>query len=242
MRRSGAWRLALAMTLVVGLVIARQLAFGQSTGSPDGTDSCIASVPHLMDGVAALSHFAENVDQALPTIGRGSAPGASPPAYVSDYRAGRIAGYLANIAVSGPDRSQLDADARSLGYQVGKWPLVPLVGPVVQHNPGLLETYVTVLAFRSAAGSRSWMSFESASFGLANYTVLASPDSRVAIAVEGILGVNDGLHEHILIYEVPIANTVLELAYQGGFGLSEASVASQTETAIERFAKACGPI
>jgi hypothetical protein len=234
-------RLAIVTASVVTLVLAGYVALGRSPWSSDRTSSCIADVPHFVDDVAALNGFSIDVDEGLPmTIGRGSPPGVSPPAYVSDYQAGRMVGYVANIAVTGLDRPGLNAAARSLGYQIGKWPLVPLVGPVVQHNPGLLETYVTVVVFKSTAGSRSWLSFKSMSFAQAGYTTLTSPNNRIAISVEGILGNNDGIHEHILIHEVPLANTVLQLAYQGGSGLSQAEVAAETNTAIGRFVQACG--
>jgi hypothetical protein len=195
-----------------------------------------------MDGVAALEGFSVDVDQDSSTIGRGSAPGESPPLFEADYLAGHITGYLSDVAVYGPYRTQLDAAASSLGYSIGKWPLVPLVGQVVKDSPGLLEVYVEVRAFKSDAGAKSWLSSLAGSYALADYKVVPPPDKHVALAVEGTLGQDDGFHEHIVFYDVQVASRVLRLAYQGGSGLSEALVAPETEAAIARFVQACGPV
>ena len=140
------------------------------------------------------------------TIGRGSAPGESPPLFEANYLAGHITGYLSDVAVYGPYRTQLDAAASSLGYSIGKWPLVPLVGQVVKDNPGLLEVYVEVRAFKSDAGANSWLSSLAGSYALADYKVVPPPDNNVALAVEGTLGQDDGFHEHIVFYDVQVAS------------------------------------
>jgi hypothetical protein len=234
--------LVIATGAVVGVLVASLLAFGVLSTRPDATLGCVSQTSHLMDGVAALDGFSVNVDSDLPVIGRGSAPGESPPTFVTDYETGHITGYLSDIAVYGPYRTQLDAAASSLGYSIGKWPLVPLVGQVVKDNPGLLEVYVEVRAFKSDAGANSWLSSLGGSYSLADYKVVPPPNQHVALAVEGTLGQDDGLHEHIVMYDIQVASRVLRLAYQGGTGLSEALVAPETDAAIDQFVQWCGPV
>ncbi|MGH7868014.1 MAG: hypothetical protein ACREP9_10405, partial [Candidatus Dormibacteraceae bacterium] len=60
-----------------------------------------------------------------------------------------LRGYIAMIAVNGADRASEDATARAAGYEIGKFPLVPLSGDVVLHNRGVLEVYESNWTFIS---------------------------------------------------------------------------------------------
>jgi hypothetical protein len=241
MKHASPVRVVIVSALTIGLLAATVAAFEALSVRSDATLACLSHTSLLMSEVAEIDGFAIDVDKDLPVIDRGSAPGEQPPAYVADYQSGHITGYLSAVAIHGPDRAELDAVASSLSYPIGRLPLVPLEGPIVEHNQGLLEVYVTVRAFKSETGVRSWLSSKSAAFAQSHYAVAPSPDKRIALAITGSLGPDDGLHEHILIYEVTSASSVLELAYQGGSGLSETIVAPETDTAIQRFGQACGP-
>src|SRR6202011_4395983 len=46
---------------------------------------------------------------------------------ISDWRAARLRGWITRIAVTGPDRVSEDRYAESLGYKVGRFPVVPLI-------------------------------------------------------------------------------------------------------------------
>lgn len=173
---------------------------------------------------------------------RGSVPGSKPPAFVTNFEAGKLTGFIADIAVTGPDRSAEDAFARSLGYAVGRWPLVPLQGLVVRNNPGLLEAYETLLAFKSKAAAEDWIRSRRQSAVIDPRAQMLALPQEVGdgVAYRTTLGTNDGSHEHLISYTRRFGARVLTLAFQGGAGLRQATVSAYWEAAVHRFARACG--
>lgn len=141
-------------------------------------------------------------------------------------------GWIAEVAVDGPDRAAEDAIARSLGYSIGKLPLVPLVGPVVEHNPGVLEVYQTNTVYRSVAGASDFMADLAADAKLAETTVvttdgraepkgipvqLSGGDEDVAYEMPGYVG-PDGATEAFFTFAVRLGRFVVQLSVQSGYG------------------------
>ncbi|HZT96828.1 MAG TPA: hypothetical protein VFB34_08325 [Chloroflexota bacterium] len=80
-----------------------------------------------------------------------------PPPDVKLFRSGRTRGFLINISLKGKYRRENNAEARKLGYPIGKWPLVPLFGQIVADHTGILEVYEDSWAWKSAKGAKSYM-------------------------------------------------------------------------------------
>lgn len=173
---------------------------------------------------------------------RGSVPRSRPPVFAATFRGGQLTGLIANVAVTGPDRPAEDAWARSLHYTVGRWPLVPLQGPVVRHNHGLLEAYETALAFTSDEGAKSWIGHLRASWALEPQAQkLRLPDGRAdGVAYWRILGPDDGAYERMISYTMRFGTRILALDLRGGSALQPATVDRYWRLAVGRFVQACG--
>ena len=74
--------------------------------------------------------------------------GTKPP-LVSAFRISRIKGFITNLALHGQYRKENDALARSLGYKVGTWPLVPLQGIIVRDHPDMWRTHAAYVRVMS---------------------------------------------------------------------------------------------
>jgi hypothetical protein len=182
-------------------------------------------------------------------------PGSGPdPAAISDWQAARLRGWIAEIAVDGPDRSAEDAIARSLGYTVGKLPLVPLVGPVVRHNPGVLEAYQTNTEYKSATGAADFMGDLAGSARSEETTVvtegghlepsghalpLIGGDQDVAYEKPGFTGSQEAT-ETFFTFAVRLGRYVTQFTVQSGYGLTEQQAVAVLAQAVERMAHSCG--
>ncbi len=234
---------AVAAIAAIAVAVGASAIYAAVMSPRSPSAACIGDYQHVVEGNDALKGFAVLVDEELPAgaVDRGHVPGQPPQAYSGEFVSGHVRGYISPIAVSGPDRPAMNAAAASLGYPIGSFPLVPLVGPVVQHNPGLLELYVTEATFKSTTGLESWLAMKKASFVDAGYAVSPAPDPRIALSTTGVMGPSDGLHEKILTFDVANGPTALELDFQGGTDLSADHVASVVTAAIDRFANDCTP-
>lgn len=124
----------------------------------------------------------------------------------------------------GKYRAQDDAYARSLGYHVGKWPLLPYIGPAVSGLPhGVLEASEEIYQFRSAAAAGTWLTD-------ARWEPTPSPDLTGIslpsgfIARAGVSGPDDGRHEHGIGISGQIGSTVVVVSFNGGRQLSWSDV------------------
>jgi hypothetical protein len=192
--------------------------------------------------LGALDSFVDVTYSAPPFHGQlGSS---SSQLYVNDFRSGRTRGFVAAIAVSGPYRQSVDEQARSLGYPIGKWPLVPLFGPVVRDNRGLLEVYQTNFTFASVAGSQSYISYLRTSMASDPQAVEMHPlHIRGAVfAYVSLLGPNDGQHERAFHVAVQEGQAVMNFAFQGGADLSLTSVEPFVVKGIDHTHKTCPSI
>jgi len=182
-------------------------------------------------------------------------PGSGPsPAAIRDWVGARLRGWIAEAAVDGPDRAAEDAIARSLGYSIGKLPLVPLVGPVVEHNPGVLEVYQTNTVYRSVAGASDFMADLAADAKLAETTVvttdgraepegipvhLSGGDEDVAYEMPGYLG-PDGATEAFFNFAVRLGRFVVQLSVQSGYGWTVPQAIAVLDRATAQLARSCG--
>jgi hypothetical protein len=178
----------------------------------------------------------------------------TPSPQVSDWISGRLTGWIADIAVNGPDRPAQDALARSLGDTVGKWPLVPLSGPVVIHNPGVLEVYQTNDVFGSIAGAEDYFSDlsqsakEAESVSITVGTAIKPPAVPVEIS-GGDQSFGDqtpewvdptvGITERYVSFGVRIGVTVVQLTVQGGSHVSLTQALVLLNETMAHWASSC---
>jgi hypothetical protein len=191
-------------------VAAFAIARGRSGVAPGPIHSACATSTSSFIHARDLGQFTQIVDQRSNSIAMQHGTTSLTQSFIES----RLMGYLANVAINGPDRASEDAAARKKGYSPGAIPLVPLSGPVVAHNPGLLETYQTNSVFRSASAARTWLEHHLSPTYLDKPLSIPLGDESIAFA--RTLGPDDGSNEHELAVNVLIGNVVIELTYQGG--------------------------
>lgn len=164
--------------------------------------------------------------------------------YVRDFVSGGMVGFLVDVAVTGPDRSSEDARARALGYEIGRWPYVPLVGDVVAHSPGLLEVYESVTEYTSNQAALDWSEVLRAGKtggGAKPVTIEGLP--APASAFTDVLGPDDGLHEHDEEIIMVNGKFVIRLNFQhGSSDISTSEIPRVTQAAIRALRRSCGDV
>lgn len=160
-------------------------------------------------------------------------PGGPPPPLEKEYACGVVAGFLADVSLTGRYRRENNAWARSLGYTIGKWPYTPLSGSIVaQQRHKVLEVYVSLFQFTSAPAAMAYADPPSpgptAAGGLAfrlrprPLHVLSLPG---AVAYTQPLGTNPARDEIDITVRLPLRDYVLVLGLRGGesFGWADAA-------------------
>jgi hypothetical protein len=151
-------------------------------------------------------------------------PGGPPPPLETDYVCGVVAGFLANISLTGKYRQENNAWARNLGYTIGKWPYTPLSGSIVgQQRHKALEVYVSLFQFTSDRAATAYADPPTrgpvATGGLAfrlrsrPLHVLSLPG---AVAYTQPLGTNPAQYEVDITVRLPLRDFVLVLGLRGG--------------------------
>ncbi len=237
-------RRVVATLLVTGLGAGVAVGFGVTRAVHHDGTSPLSQAKAPTDCALSLASFlpADAMPGFTPMVNESLESKGAPAAHASSYKGGWIHGSIASKALAGPDRADEDAYARSLGYTVGKWPLVPLVGKVVADTPGILEVYEKHYAFSSAADATQMIQGFRAS--VSSDSQAHAIDTRVfgptwAGGLRSVLGPNDGRHELIIQTIEQVGTHVVELAFQGGAGLTPESVVPLVQTATTRFAAAC---
>lgn len=157
------------------------------------------------------------------------------------FEGGRLVGFINRIALTEPYISEERAQAASLGYHLGQWPLVPLEGPVVRATPGILELYQAHFAFASQDGAISWVRHLSASSQLDPYAHEVALDLPAdALTFETTMGPDDGQHEHAVLIYGSQGTVAFQLSIQGGVGIKATAVRSLIVEALSRLQSACG--
>jgi hypothetical protein len=173
---------------------------------------------------------------------------------ITQWRAAQLHGWIAVIAVTGPDRASEDEYAKSLGYKIGRFPLVPLVGPVVAHNPGILEVYQTNTEYQSAAGASDDMrqtagSAQQAETIRQTYNGIVVPDpipiriagggESVALETPQYVMPHVGPTERFFSFTVQFGRYVLALSVQGGDALHPAAAVDVLNAAAKSLTRSC---
>lgn len=225
---------ALAASLLLGGIAGELYLYLQrsnGTAAPPGLcalgDNTYASPP-------LTGQFEKSVDMrmaSLPFIRTGGA--------ARTFQGGRQIGYLAEVAISGPDRPAEDAHSRTLHYSIGKLPLIPLQGAVVVHNPGPLEYYETHLAFSSETGARAFLDIIRHSQSTVPH--LHPQDVWVGDGSVAWLSDNAGdpNTETAAYIDVVSGGTVIQLTLKGGESTSFTPLPSLATSAINNIAEAC---
>jgi hypothetical protein len=165
-------------------------------------------------------------------------PFASPPSYVSRFRAGVTIGFINNVALGGEFRADEDRIAWSNGYTPGKWPLVPLEGSVVQATPGLLEVYEYTYVFAAPADAASWVQYAlNLNAGDASKTSAGTMEGLAAYI--RVLGPSDGRHETAVMLVGRVGTVGVTLEFQGGVEVTPAGVSGLVRTALKRIRTTC---
>ena len=226
-------------TAIIVLAVAACAGSSPTSSAVTPIDSCATADGAYLDRAhpplsGSFDSLAEQRFTAPPLEGHNAGGGRSPGPAISDWRAARLRGWIARIAVTGPDRASEDRYAESLGYQVGSFPLVPLVGPVVEHNPGILEVYQTNTEYQSATGARDYMKDLASSALQAETTTvtqngiplphaipikLTGGDENTAYETPQYLIPKVGAAERFFTFSVRFGRYVLQVSVQGGDGL-----------------------
>jgi hypothetical protein len=218
--------------------------------------ACSTSDSAYLDGSHLSGSYQTIVDQRFTQSPEAAhhLPAGTPPPQISEWLSGRLKGWIATIAVSGPDRPAEDEAARSLGYNVGKWPLVPLSGPVVQHNPGILEIYETHDAFSTTEAAQAFFQdLKKSAEEAENVTVtepggtkpppapltLSAGDSSFGDVTPSWTSSTAGMSERYLAYTVRIGTVVVQLTVQGGASTQPSDGLALLHQALSRLGMSC---
>lgn len=189
---------------------------------------------------AAFPRFTRIVDQhqAAPPIPGGERDVVQRVS--AGYLDGRVIGLLANEALTGPDRAQEDAYARSLGYTPGAVPLVPLSGAIVHDFPGALEIYESIYAYQTEAEAKALAELidQSIQIGGSRTTIDGVPAGDAFFLPAPTSGPNPPYENTYQIVEV-VASSVVRVSIQGGDALQASDAARVAEDAISQLNRAC---
>lgn len=186
---------------------------GNTPASKVGT--CAASdaamlTQHDMPGFAEIYRF---TNTKLP----GSHGIAAHPRWdTTQYICGQSYGFISHVIMTGRYRAQDNALARSLGYPIGKIPLLPYEGPAVSQLPhAVFEAYEEVFQFRSAKAAGMWLADGRRSpTPHPALTGLTLPNGFTAIP--GVAGPDNGRDEHGIGISGQRGNLVIVVSFQGG--------------------------
>lgn len=188
-------------------------------------------------GRSELPGFTQMIDTSFNSIAVGVV--ADP---IAPGQAARSTSFINNIALASPYREEADAMASSLGYAIGKWPLVPLTGRVVADHPGLLEITQTNWSFNDQSAAHAF--FSALTSGSGDIGGLPDQPFEVALGDESFgyvaaEGPPDGLHEVAVVVSVRVRSTLIQLGMRGGAAMSPALGTSMADQAYERLIAQC---
>lgn len=162
--------------------------------------------------------------------------------YIADFSSGATVGLIADIAVTGPYRESEDNRARALGYPIGEWPYVPLIGDVVAQSQALLEVYETVTMYTSPTAARDWTGVLAKSIEGSGAT--ADDPSHLpegSMLLSHVLGPNDGSHEYDQDVLIALDTAAIRVTFQYSPSADvSGTVTRVANSAIQRFVEACG--
>jgi hypothetical protein len=228
------WRLLLVPVAVLALVVAAACDAGSAVAPSarnDASTTCRLSSSMMVAAWPDLIPMFREAHSQLPgSHGIASHPRSS----LTQYVCGQYDGFAGNDIMYGKYRAENNALARSLGYQTGKWPLLPVVGQVISALPhGLFEAYEEAYQFRTTAAAAAWLASARWEPVPPKNMAVSLPTNFIARA--GVAGKDDGTHEHGIGISGQIGATVLVVSFHGGRELSWPDIRSLWTMAYDRF-------
>lgn len=189
--------------------------------------------------ISMLPSFEATVDNTMNGLPFRRDGGAS-----TGFVAGRYKGALASIAISGPDRASEDQRAKALHYPIGRIPLVPLQGPVVEHNPGPLEWLEAHMIFSSATAASAWLVSDQ---DPKNFVNGGAPEQTFSPGIgQGSYGLITTLgpkapgNETLVSVETRLDNVVVQYTIQGGSSVDSTTIIPYAEHGLKLLQQQCG--
>ena len=205
-----------AGSLLIGVGAIRSYEGLSMSGQP-----CALGITAFLNG-ASVQGFTLAADRTITSLPFGI-EGGTPS---QGFQSARSLAYINDVALESPYRQQEDAVASSLGYTVGRWPLVPLTGQVVRDNAGVLELTQTNWAFSDAAAAASFFSLLERNAGGVVGVPVQWFDVRLGDGAFGYTsseGPNDGLHERVVVVTVRLGSALIQLNARGGSSVAAAT-------------------
>jgi hypothetical protein len=150
--------------------------------------------------------------------------GIGQPAWdIRQYVCGEEESFISDVIMYGRYRTLENAFVRSLGYKVGKWPLLPYEGPAVSDLPhDVFETYEEIYQFQSAKAASIWLADERATPDPDDLSGLPLPAGFIARSEA--MGPDDSRDEHTIGIGGQDGDTLIFVSFRGGMDLSWADV------------------
>jgi hypothetical protein len=227
----------LGLFTIVGVLVGAAAALWRPFGVPSLDDSmltCGVSSSGFLPG-ATFGDFRPLTD------GRFSEPPiaiARNGSLASAWLGGRLIGRINAIALTGKYKAENDALARSLGYRPTSTPLVPLIGTVVQDNPGPLESYESHFVFSTQSAASGWLD-QTRKSSFATGAVNADIGDA-SIAVSGVMPPNDGQHETFAAVYAVVGDVAYVLNVLGGRDVTRESVVTDAALGVSILRQTCG--
>jgi hypothetical protein len=166
--------------------------------------------------------------------------GPDSPVWARTFVKSRVRGALTRLTLAASFVRYDKALAKRLNYPMSVLPIVPLTGPIVASNAGLLEVYQTHDVFLSPAGVTSDVDSIRASDGGigGSKTVAVSPPAipygRVLYEFYGTMGPAARNVEHVVGVEIGLGAILIQLSFQGGSAVTPDSVVGWVVMASRR--------
>ncbi|HEV2373545.1 MAG TPA: hypothetical protein VGS19_15400 [Streptosporangiaceae bacterium] len=237
--RQGVGRLAWLMPALVAVLAAAgcgTAASGATQATAGLTAKCQAAQSSML---ATVPGFVTLFRQAVPALPGDPGAHLSRPQESTQYVCGESNGFVADDMMHGKYRAQDNALARSLGYTLGRLPLLPYIGPAVTTDPhGVFEAYESAYGFRSVTAAGKWLT--SARRTPVRPDDLTVPLPPSFIARTDVFGPNDGRHEHRIGISGLIGTTAVVVSFNGGRGLSWRDIQAIWQSAYSRLRHCLG--
>lgn len=154
----------------------------------------------------------------------------------TQYVCGQIYGFLADTIMYGKYRAQDNALARSLGYPIGKIPLLPYEGPAVTQLPHrVFQADEEVFQFRSAKAAATWLA-DGRWSPAPRHPLPGLPLPRGFLAIPGVAGPDNGRDQHGIGISGQRGDLVIVVSFNGGKDLAWADVKALWSRAYTRLA------
>jgi len=143
---------------------------------------------------------------------------------ITQYVCGQSYEFISDLIMYGKYRAQDNAQARSLGYPVGKIPLLPYQGPAVSQLPhGVFQADEEVFQFRSAKAAGMWLA--DGRWSPTPWHALAGlPLPSGFIAIPGVAGPDNGRDQHGIGISGQRGDLIIVVSFNGGKDLAWADV------------------